>query len=86
MPASVKKVAEVIGVLAIIAAGIVWLMSVLESKASTARADALEGRQRATELEAASFHSEVRARLVSIEATVAAIAQRVGAIVPSPNP
>lgn len=82
MSALTKRLAELAGLAAVIVAIVLWVTSSLDGKTSTARADKTDDRVRTLELE----RRDDRRDLEWIKAGVAAIAQRVGAVIPPPTP
>lgn len=77
-----KRLAELAGLGAVIVCIVLWVTSALEGKASNARAAAIEDRARVLELDRRGDSKD----LEWLKAAVAAIAQRVGAVVPPPTP
>lgn len=82
MSALTKRLAELAGLAAVIVAIVLWVTSSLDGKTSTARADKTDDRVRTLALE----RRDDRRDLEWIKAGVAAIAQRVGAVIPPPTP
>lgn len=83
MSATVKKLAELIGLFGVLVAIILWTTDRFEGKASVARAEAIESRLRTVELDRVADRTEI----TWMKTTLFAIAQRVGAVVAAPpNP